>query len=445
MLTLPSSAEPVFMSLSVAFSDPVFQHVLVLMVGAILARGRHTVTAILQIMGPLATAHFSTYHRTLSRAVWSSQLLQRTLARLVLKLLPLDRVVEVVLDETVARHGGPKVYGRGCHRDALRSSRDHKVFCWGHKWVTLAILVPIPFARGSWALPISTALSLPKKLCRAQKRRYKTVPDLARQMIASLIHAFPERKFMFVGDGAYGTVELAEFCSRHGQALVSRLRPDAALYAEPPKTAGRRLLVGRRLDSPRGAAQRKNASWTQRGISWYGQRKRRLRWLTGSAIWYRRGRTPIRLRWVYVQDREGKYDDTCLFSTDLSLRPEEIIQRYIRRWGIELTFEEVRAHLGFETTRQWSRKAALRAAPALLGMYTVISLIYVAHAQHHPIHPRSTPWYHKEHITFSDALAIVRRLFWRQTVMSHWCKNGQCDKLPASLKRLVLDEFCMAA
>lgn len=445
MLTLPSSAEPIFMSLSVAFSDPVFRHVLVLMVGAILARGRHTVTAILRVMRPLATAHFSTYHRVLSRAAWSTWLLQRTLTRLVLELRPIDCVVEVLIDDSVAQHRGPKVYGRGCHRDAVRSSRGRTVFRWGHKWVTLAILVPIPFTRRSWALPIHSALYLPKKLCQAQKRRYKTVADLARQMIASLIHAFPERKFSFIGDGAYGTVELARFCSGHGHALVSRLRPDAALYAEPPKTADQRRLVGRRLDSPRQAAQRKTAPWTQRRIPWYGQRKRKVRWLTGSAIWYRRGRTPIRLRWVYVQDRQGKYEDTCLFSTDLSLRPEQIIQCYIRRWWIEVTFEEVRAHLGFETTRQWSRKAALRAAPSLLGMYTVVSLIFVAHARHHKLRPQSTPWYHKENITFSDALATVRRLFWEQTVLSHLRENSQCDKLPAPLRKFILDGLSMAA
>lgn len=446
MLSLPSAAKPIFMSLSVAFSDSVFRHVVVLMIGAIVARGPHRVTTILRTVRLLATAHFSTYHRVLSRAAWAPRVLQQALACLVLERIPANQVVEVVCDETVAEHRGPKVYGKGCYRDAVRSSRKHTSFRWGHQWVTLAILVRFPFARRPWALPILTALFLPKKLCQAQKRRYKTAPELARQMLAVLIRAFPQRKFTLIGDGAYATVELAAFCCRHGHSLVSRLRPDAALYAEPKCSKNKRqLLVGRRLDSPREAAQRKNAPWRKTRVSWYGGQKRKVRWLTGLAIWYRRGRTPIRLRWVYVVDREGNQEDRCLFSTDLSLTPAEIIERYIHRWSIEVTFEEVRAHLGFETTRQWSRRAVLRAAPGLLGMFTIVTLIFATHTRHHQARPASTAWYSKKSITFSDAIATVRRLFWSHTLLAHCTKNHQCARIPEPLRKLILDDLSMAA
>jgi len=446
MLTLPSSAEPIFMSLSGAFSDPTFRHVVILTIGAILTRGPHTMTAILRTVQSLAPGHFSTYHRVLSRAVWSPWTLQCAVARLVLELVPIDSTITVLVDETVAEHRGPKVYGKGCHRDGVRSSRHHTAFRWGHKWVVLAIAVQFPFARRVWALPVMAVLYLPQKICKTQKRPYKPPAVLARQMFAKLIHAFPGRKFILVGDGGYATVELADSCVRHGHPLVSRLRPDAALYAPPPsRKASRPLLIGRRLDSPQQAVRRKNAPWKKARIPWYGSRTREVQWLTDTAIWYRRGRPPIPLRWIYLVDREGKYQDTCLFTTDPHLPPRQILALYILRWSIEVTFEEVRAHLGFETTRQWTKPAVLRAAPSLLGLFTVVSLIFAAHARHHKIRPASTAWYPKDTITFSDALATVRRLLWSRTILAHFTKNQQCAPIPPNLRNLILDDLSMAA
>jgi len=373
--------------------------------------------------------------------------LQIGLARLVLQWSPINAIIKVLVDETVAEHRGPKVYGKGCHRDGVRSSPNHTAYRWGHKWVVLAIAIQFPFTRRVWALPIMVRLYLPKQACKAQKRRYKSSAVLARQMVAKLIHAFPERKFVLIGDGGYASVELAAFCARRGCPLITRLRPDAALYAQPkpPKNGKRHLLVGRRLPSPREAARRKKAPWRKTKVRWYDGRKRRVRWLTDTAIWYRRGRTPIPLRWVYVVDREGRHEDTCLFSTDLGLSAAEIVGLYIQRWSIEVTFEEVRAHLGFETTRPWTRQAVLRAAPSLLGMFTVVSLIFAAHARHHKVRPNSTAWYSKETITFSDAITVVRRLLWSQTVLAHFTKNNQCAPIPPPLRKLILDDLSMAA
>lgn len=447
MPPLPSSAEPILVALLTAFSDRTAHHVLVLIIGAILTRGRHTVTGILRTVRPLAKAHFSTYHRVLSRAAWPSWALPLALAGLVLKLIPSDQPVHVVVDETVDPHRGPKVYGKSCHRDAKRSSRRHKVYCWGHEWVVLAILVRFPFTSRVWALPVIAVLCLSKKQCQAQKRRFKAPADLARLMLARLIRAFPERKFTLVGDGAYGKVELAAFCHRQRVSFVARLRPDAALYAEPgPSRKGHHpRLVGQRLDSPAQAARRPRAAWKQMRIPWYNGQTRKVRLLTGTGIWYRRGRTPVPLRWVYFVDQEGKLENTCLLSTDPSLRPKQIVASYIERWPIEVTFEEVRAHLGLGTTRQWSRQAVLRAAPCLLGLFTVVSLIFAAHARRHKPHPVATAWYPKPAITFSDALQIVRRELWSKTLLAHSGNSGQCDPLPTPIKKLVLNYLSAAA
>ena len=145
MLPLPSAAEPLFMSLSVAFTQPTFQRIIPLIVGAILAMGRRTVTAILWTMRGIVPGHHSTYHRIFSRARWSLWPLGKILASAVLNLIPEDQPVLVPMDDTTAQHRGKCVHGKGCHHDAVRSSHKHIVWRWGHRWVVLAISVKLPF------------------------------------------------------------------------------------------------------------------------------------------------------------------------------------------------------------------------------------------------------------------------------------------------------------
>jgi hypothetical protein len=135
---------------------------------------------------------------------------------------------------------------------------------------------------------------------------------------------------------------MRRFCRRRQMPLVSRLRPDAALYAapRPPKPGHRWTLVGRRLDSPRQAVSRRNAPWRRTTVPWYGGQTRKVWLLTDTGIWYRRGRKPMWTRWVYVVDREGQHQDTCLFCTDPALSPQQIIALFIGRWSIEVTFEK---------------------------------------------------------------------------------------------------------
>jgi hypothetical protein len=116
----------------------------------------------------------------------------------------------------------------------VRSSHSHTSYKWGHQWLTLAIVVKFPWTARPWALPVLAVLYRPQKINRAEGRRHKTPAELARQMLAAMMHWFPARKFVLLGDGGYATLDLAHFCARHDAHLVSRLRADAALYAPPP-------------------------------------------------------------------------------------------------------------------------------------------------------------------------------------------------------------------
>lgn len=447
MLTLPSAAEPLLMSLSVGFTQPTFQRIMPLVVGAILTIRLRTVTGMLWTMRGVIRGHHTTYHRVFSHASWSLWPLGKILASAVLNLIPEDQSVLVPMDDTTAQHRGKHVYGKGCHHDAVRSSHKHIVWRWGHRWVVLAISVKLPFTWRRWALPVLAALYRPQELNRAEGRRHKTAPELARQLMAVLIHWFPKRKFIFLGDGGYACHELARFCHRHQHhaTLVSRFYGDANLYAPAPKTkapTGRPRIKGSKLPSPQKIVA--TAGRTTATVSWYGGGSRRVKLVSEVGQWYKSGQGLVPIRWVFTHDVQGTHRDDYFYTTDPKLAPAQIVSWFTARWPIETTFQEARAHLGFETPRQRVAKSVLRTAPCLLGLYTVITLIFVEHARHHPIRLPSIRWYTKTQPTFSDTMATVRRLFWSETIFETSSQHQAFQKLPRRLRLIVLDRLSLA-
>jgi len=449
MLTLPSAAEPLIVSLSVAFTDPTFNRMVPLMVGAILTRGRRTITAVLRTMRGLADGHWSDYHRVFSRAAWTLWLPGLILARAILAWTDPAEPVLVAVDDTTCQHRGRKVYGKGCHHDAVRSTHTHIVWRWGHRWVVLAISVKFPFTWRRWALPVLVALYRPKELNDAEGRRHKTPPRLARQLVAALIHWFPGRKFIVLGDGGYASHELARFCHRHRDhvTLISRFHRDASLYQLPSaKRSGRKgrpRVKGVKLPTPGEVVAR--ARRQRAGVDWYGGGRRRVELVHGNGQWYKAGEGLVPVRWVYVHDIQGTHRDDWLYSTDPTLDPTRIVSWFTGRWPIETTFQELRAHLGLETTRQRTERSVLRTAPCLFGLFSVVCLIYAGHAKGRSTRPACTAWYAKAEPTFADAIATVRRLFWAKTIFQRSSHNEAFAKIPPRLRNLLLDHLTRAA
>lgn len=448
MLRLPRAAEPLVCAFSVAFTRPTFQRVLVLFLGAVLSLRHRTVTGMLRAVGPLARGHWSDFHRVFCCRVWSCWPLGKVLAALVLELIPADQPVICPVDDTTPRHKGKKVYGKGCHHDACRSTHSHVVWVWGHKWVTLAINVKFPFASRPWALPVLCALYRPVKLNQSEHRRHKKPIDLAMPLMAALIHWFPGRKFILLGDGGYASHELARFCHRHHRhvTLVSRFHPDANLYEAPgpgrSKKGGRPRIKGTRLPKP---AEAVKASKARRfTVNWYGGKRRRVELIWGEGHWYKAGDGLVPVRWVFVHDIEGTHRDEHFYSTDPTMPPEQIVSLYTGRWSIEVTFQEVRAHLGFHTPRNWSRPSVLRTAPCLLGLFSVISLIFDHHTRGKGVPTACFAWYAKTETTFADAMACVRRLCWSE-VFQQSPKHAGVTKLPRPLRIMLLDQLSRAA
>lgn len=447
MLCFPSAADGLFMSFCCAFSQPTAHRMAGLALGAILTSGRHTVTAMLTSARCVVSGHWTDYHRLFSRASWSLWALGKILARAILAWVPDDEPVVVAIDDTTAQHRGKKVYGKGCHHDAVRSAHKQIVFKWGHRWVVLAVMVKFPFVRRRWALPVLVALYRPEELDRKEHRRHKTPPELARQLMAVLIRWFPGRRFVFLGDGGYASHELAGFCQRHQATLVSRFHKDANLYGPPPVrrpgAKGRPRLKGRKLTSPEQVVKRSRLKKTT--VEWTSGTARRIGLVTGTGHWYKGGQGLVEVRWVFVHPLEGRHRDEYFYTTDVTLTAEQVVGYYTRRWSIETTFQEMRAHLGFETTRQHTKKSVLCTGPWLLGLFSVVCLVFANHAKTHKVRTRMRPWYHKSEPTFSDALATVRERIWLETILKQPPGSKGVLKLTPNLGQMLLQHLAAAA
>jgi hypothetical protein len=465
------------------------EHFLTLALGCIVTMGRRTVTRILWAISPLVNANPCTYHRFFSSTQWSLFALAKVLAAIVLELIPPEQKVVLSGDDTVTRHRGKNVFGKGWHRDAVHSSQNRLHLMLGHKWVVLAVNVKLFGCRRAWALPVLAALYVPppkmpdnadgqvRRQCKAGKQdagdlsrsklptlrirdkagvlqpRHKSSCLLLRQMLAVMIHWFPDRKFILLGDSGFASHELAWFCRRHRRhvTLIARFSSDAALYALPSiplsPRRGRRRTKGRRLPSPQetvAAAQRLR----EETVPWYGSVERNVQMLSACAAWYRcrgSGRGAIvPIRWVYGRETL-KGDEGYFYSTDPTLTAEQIITLFTMRWSIEVTFQEVRAHLGFHTPRQRCRRSVLRGAPCLLGLFTVVSLIYTEIARKRGVKIHAVPCHAKTDPTFADALAAVRRLIWEEVILPRTPGGEIVSKIPPPLRTILLDHLTAAA
>jgi hypothetical protein len=442
-MILPTEAAPLLLALAPAFTAPTFGRFATLLAAAILTVGRRTVANLLRTLGGLALGHRTSYQRVLSAASWSGLGLGLLLTRFLLQhLLPAGPVV-LVGDDTVDGHKGKKVHGKARHRDPVRSTKSYTAWRYGHKWVVLAVLVSFPFATRHWALPVLADLYRCAEDNRRRRRPHRTPAQLMCRLLRLLLLRFPGRRFVFVGDSTYGTHEVARFACRPRDRLtvVSKLHPDANLYGPPPPYAGegRPRAKGRRLAKPRQAAQARRRRLT---VGWYGGGTRRVEVAQGAGCWYKSGRGLVPLRWVFVRDKTGTHRDEYLYSTDPSLTPAAVIGYYAGRWNIETTFQELRSHLGLETTRGWCEKTVLRAAPCLFGLCTAVALLYQAL----PAAKRSgaVTWPGTAGVTFSDALSSVRRWLWSEWVLPQAGGDTALAKLPEPLQELLLSALAPA-
>src|SRR6476659_6176566 len=384
-----------------------------LLIGAVLVPGKRTVTGLLRIVGLSRERRFTNYHRVLNRAAWDARAAARLLLGLLIAAFVPEGPVVIGVDETIERRWGARIKARGIYRDPVRSSRGHFVKASGLRWISVMLLAPVPWAGRVWALPFLTALAPSERFAREHGRRHKRLTDRARQLLLLVARWLPGRRLIAVADSSYAAIELLAAVRRR-LTVVTRLRLDARLFDPPPPrrpgTRGRPRVSGARQPTLAERLADPGTRWRRVTVAgWYGRTERRIELVSGTALWHHPGKR-VSIRWLLVRDVAGEFEPQGFLCTDPDADPLDVLRWFVRRWSVEVTFAEVRRHLGVETQRQWSDLAIARTTPALLGLFSLVTLW--AGATRGGVRPRSAAWYPKPRPTFSDALAAVRYRLW---------------------------------
>jgi len=449
MLTMPSELTSLIVAFAPLFSKPVWAHAQVLIVGALLAPAKRTVTSALRVMGLSAEQHFQNYHRVLNRAVWPSLAASRILLSLLIDTFAPEGVLVMGLDDTIERRRGERIRAKGIYRDPVRSSHSHFVKASGLRWLSLMLLCEIPWAGRVWALPFLTCLCPSERYHKERGRNHQKLTERARQMLLLVKRWLPQREIVVVADSSFAALELLE-AVRQQVCVITRLRFDAALYEPAPARQrgqnGRPRKKGARLPTLKQVLVDGATRWQAVTLErWYGASARRVEMTSGTCLWYHAGLAAVPIRWVLVRDPEAEFDAQAFLSTNLEVAPQQMLEWFVRRWTVEVTFEEARAHLGVETQRQWSEKAIARTTPALFALYSVVTLLAAQLIERQELLVRGAAWYAKESATFSDTMAMVRRYLWSHAYFSMSGKKADMIKVPRSLLERLTETLCYAA
>src|SRR5215208_3208102 len=436
------------------FSKRVWGHVQVLLAGTILAPGKRTVTSALRAVGLEEERQFCRYHRVLNRAAWSGKETARVLLGLLVDALVPHGPLILGIDETLERRRGKKIGAKGVYRDPLLSSCERFVKTSGLRWICVVLLTEVTWASRVWALPFLSALAYSERYAKEQGKRHQKLTEWAWQLLLLVRRWHPKREIVAVADRAYASLKLLNRCRRLRKPItfISRLRLDAALY-EPapvrrPGQRGRPRLKGERLPNFSVVAEEPDTVWKLITIAnWYGSGERMVEVASETAVWYSTGLFAVPLRWVLLRDPQAEFKTQALLCTNLEADPQKIVCWFVMRWQLEVTFQEMRRHLGFETQRQWWDLAIRRTTPALLGLFSVVTLF--AHQrmrQAAGAFRRQATWYHKAHPTFADALGLVRKELWAQEQTFHGLPSAtDTIKVPRAFVERLTDAVCYAA
>jgi hypothetical protein len=449
---LPAEVTAILALFAPLFTPSVWYHAQILVVGATLTPGKRTVTAILSVMGLRQSQHFQNYHRVLNRARWSSRAISQQLLQALINVFVPHGPIVLGLDDTLERRRGKKITAKGIYRDPVRSSQSHFVKASGLRWLSVMLLVPIPWVGWGWALPFLTVLAPSERYNRECRRSHKKLTDWARQVLSQVRRWVPQRELIVVADSSFAVLTLLDALRHLARpvTMITRLRLDAALYdpapVRPPGQTGRPRLKGNRLPTLPQVLLDATTPWTAVTSSgWYREPQRTVTVMSATAVWYHTGMPPVPIRWVLIRDPQNKFRPQALLSTDLSLSSTQIVTCSVQRWQVEVTCQEVRTHLGVETQRQWADLSIARTTPTLLGLSSVVTLLAHSLSAHQKVAPRQAAWYAKSTPTFADALALVRPQLWRHTHFSLSQKTSDLIQIPRPLFECLTDTLCYAA
>jgi DDE superfamily endonuclease len=385
------------------FTQPTFRTFRALLIGFIATVGEHTITGCLVACGMAGHWHHSRAHRFFAHARWSPDQLGLVLLDFVVeRLVPDGAPLLIAIDDTLLKRSGRRVWGTAWHHDGAVHA-PWRWLAWGNCSVVAAVVVSLPFLSRPVALPL---------LCRLWTKREQTKCQLASELVALIAARHPQRQLQIVGDGHFAS--LALLCPTE-ITLTARLRTNAALHElAPPRTRkrGRPRAMGAKLPSLSEIATDPDTVWETAQVRRYGQTATvRIHRLT--CLWYRTYRDrPLTV--LLVSDPASKEPyELALVSTDLSASSVELVERFARRWSIEVAFEDAKQLLGVGEARNRTEQAVKRTAP--FGLLCLsLTIIWYALYGHSPTdvadHRARAPWYRtKATPSTADMLAKLRR------------------------------------
>lgn len=419
MIQFPTRFQDTISKFSFAFRKDVWKKVKILLLGAIICPGSRTICNVLRSVGLRWESNFPKYHRVLSQDKWSGIKLSVVLLILLSKaFIKKEEALVFGIDDTIERRWGKKISKRGIYRDAVRSSKGHFVKCSGLRWLSVMLLSPLPWLEKGmcWALPVLTVLCPSERFYTDRGKSVKKLTDLARQSISWLSRycKILNRPVYIVGDGSFATLELFIHSQKQAVGMIARMKMNARLYGFPPTVypkdrPGPKPPVGERIGNMEERLMDKDTVWEMVTFSeWYGKKNKQMMVTSGVAIWRKTNTLLVKIKWVLIKDPEGKLKPVLLGCTDFESEKEKIVRFFVRRWRVEVTFAEVRRHLGVETQRQWSDLAIDRTTPSLMALFSITCLLAKTLDDTKKIVPNQTAWYKKKGVTFSDVLAAVK-------------------------------------
>lgn len=379
-----------------------------LLIGVLMCRGARTICSVLRVLGLKGETAFTKYHNVLNRSKW------KTLegSKILLKQIDLEQnePLKIAVDGHLERRRGPSISAKGHYRDAVQSSKNYTVISSGLKWLSVMALKRYSWCQRTLALPFLTVLVPSEESNNKNKKKHKTLQDWTCQIIMQIRRWFPSRKIILTADSEFATAEIALHSSKQKISFVSRLKLNARLFYFPfCNHMGRPRNKGFRLPEIATILSDPNIKWESMEVLWYGGVHKKVDCITDTCLWHVMTHSPIPIRYVLMKDPEGKVNPILLMSTDIGLKSSQIIETYVERWNIEVTFHEAREHLGIETQRQWSDMAIARATPILFALYSLVILIGNSLIRDGFVGIEQTAWYAKEEIKFSDILTGIRK------------------------------------
>jgi hypothetical protein len=386
MFTSIPSLDSVLQCLLPVFTQPSFQTHIEVLLGWVMCLSKRTEYGVFQTIQadtPVSRKErhpFDRFYNFFSRSAWMVRDLAHQVAVAVVVGVNPCGLLYLVVDDTLLHKRGKHVYGLGWFRDAVASTAKRVATASGNHWVVVGLAICIPGTTKIYCLPIHAMLHLAGK-------KQKSEATLAKEMLRDILEWFPDRKLVFLGDGAYSTKNLLGDLDPR-VTYVGVMRSDAAIYdPQPPKQSkskrGRKATKGPRLPNPKEAMKKADRNhsgqgpWTWQTVkaTAYGV-TRKLRVVSFQAVWPEVfGLTPILV--VLVRDPRGKFKDKYLFTTDLSADAAWVIEAFSRRWSIEVVFKASKQVMRIQSPQHWCQQSIEKLSPWVWLMQSVIGLWYI--------------------------------------------------------------------